>query len=107
MEYIIPLSEYEEIFLESFDLGDYNTTESLIDFFESRDLLLKVDEVIDRSLRWVTPIFEYYKVGDRYFCFSWAKGNTEYQENEYYDLTEMNPPRTITKIVYEWDTKDK
>lgn len=97
----------EEEFLRLFDNGYYNTDEGLIDFFELRDSFSLIEKKTHESRRWVTPISEYYRVEDRYFCFNWAVGNTEYQEDEYYNLTEMYPPRTITKIAYEWDIKEK
>ena len=97
----------EKEFLKLFELGRYNTDESLEDFFELKECLTKVDEEIGESRRWTTPIYEYYKVGDRYFCFNWARGNTEYQEKEFYEIIEMEPPREVIKIVYEWDIKEK
>lgn len=54
--------------------------------------------------RWTTDMATIVKLLDRYFLIDWCEGNTEYQENEYYNqpVEVIKEEKEVTMKVIKW-----
>lgn len=62
---------------------------------------LGVDEEMGSPHRWETPMNTIFQIEDRLFSIEWNKGNTEYQENSYYDGFPFEVKKQKRTIVVE------
>ena len=75
-------------FLDRYDnKEEFNEAECKDLFWEDLDgdeEIELIEEYNDENRRWSYMTHRYYKVRDRYFCFSADMGLTEYQEDKYW-----------------------
>ena len=86
---------WEDIYIDDIDEEEYP---KIVDTIESSDL--------DRWTQACETIFKY---KNKYYAFWWAKGLTEYQENEFYDQPEevIKKTRVIEEIYWEAVEEDE
>lgn len=76
-------------------------------FVYYNDIIEVIDTVehFEKAGRWEYPVDVIFELEGKYFCFSYYRGLTECQENEFYDMVAI-PVHKVTKtiIAEEWES---
>lgn len=98
-------------FLDRYDNGhggfDEQEIRNIIVYgFEDDENVKLVATQYGDNNRWTRGVDEYYLIQDRYFCFPYEEGLTEYQENEYFiqPFEVRRVEKKITMTVVEWES---
>lgn len=98
-------------FLDRYDYDNGNFDEQeikniIVYGFEDDENAKLVETQYGDNGRWTRGVDEYYLIQDRYFCFPYEEGLTEYQENEYFiqPFEVRRIEKEITMTVVEWES---
>ncbi|BAL85148.1 hypothetical protein SELR_pSRC300750 (plasmid) [Selenomonas ruminantium subsp. lactilytica TAM6421] len=68
-------------FLRRYDAGEQFDEEEI----EELVYAYGEEKHVGEPQRWSTPVQSVFSMGDRLFAVDWSRGNTEMQENEFYE----------------------
>lgn len=94
--------DFLEEFVERFDNGEQFDEDEL----QELTYFAEVQEYGEPD-RWTTPVQSIIPVGDRYFALNWVRGNTEYQDNEYFEQPyEVKPKEKVITVYVPMDEEE-